>query len=93
MLAVKAVQVSYQPSREATEPEEVVCLLETFRNMVNCCIKIGLEKKITSRFRLSNEVYHRLKEYGLHTWYNLSAIEVATSILKNYRKGELPTHK
>jgi len=55
--------------------------------MVNYCVHVGLEKNITSRFRLSNEVYHRLSEYGLHMWYSLSAIEVATAILKNYRKA------
>ena len=81
MQAVKAVQMSYQSSKD------VLGLLETFRNMVNYCVHIGLEKKITSRFKLSNEGYHELNKYGLHTWYSLSAIEVATSILKNYRKA------
>jgi len=81
MRAVKAVQLNYAPT------EETLSLLETFRDMVNCCIRIGLEKNLTSRFRLSNEVYHRLNDFGLHTWYNLSAIEVAASILKNYRKA------
>jgi len=77
--AAKAVQIPYQPS------EEILELLETFRDMVNYCIRVGL-KNITSRFKLSNEVYHRLNDYGLHTWYSLSAIEIATVILKNYRK-------
>ncbi|MBS7612084.1 IS200/IS605 family accessory protein TnpB-related protein, partial [Candidatus Bathyarchaeota archaeon] len=79
--AVKAVQIPYHPS------EEILRLLETFRDMVNYCIHVGLEKNITSRFKLSNEVYHKLNNYGLHTWYNLSVIEVATAILKNYRKA------
>lgn len=81
MRAVKTLQISYQPT------EEVLELLGTFREMVNLCIDIGLERKITSRFKLSNAVYHKLNEYGLHTWYNLSAIEVASTILKNYRKA------
>ncbi|MBS7613266.1 transposase, partial [Candidatus Bathyarchaeota archaeon] len=81
MQAVKAVQIPYHPS------EEILRLLETFRDMVNYCIHVGLEKNITSRFKLSNEVYHKLNNYGLHTWYNLSVIEVATAILKNYRKA------
>jgi len=82
MLVVKAVK---QNISEDTKTE-ISSLLETFRWMVNEAVRVGLEKNITSRFSLSNEVYHRLNEYGLHTWYNLSAIEVATSILKNYRK-------
>ena len=82
MQAVKAVQIPYQPS------EEILNLLETFRNMVNYCVQVGLKKNITSRFRLSNEVYNELNRCGLHTWYSLSAIEVATAILKNYRKAK-----
>jgi len=80
--AVRAVSIPYQP------PEDVLRLLEAFRNMVNYCIRVGLEKGITSRFRLTREVYHRLMEYGYHSWYVLSAIEVATVILKNYRKAK-----
>jgi len=80
--AVKCVSIPYQPS------EDVLRLLEAFRDMVNYCIRVGLEKGITSRFRLTREVYHRLMEYGYHSWYVLSAIEVATVILKNYRKAK-----
>ncbi|MCS4542437.1 MAG: transposase, partial [Euryarchaeota archaeon] len=88
MQAIKTVQISYQPTHE------ILNLLEASRDMVNYSIFIGLGKNITSRFKLSNEVYHKLAESGLHTWYALSAIEVATAILKNYRKairrGEKP---
>jgi len=62
MLTVKAVKQSYKPTKELED------VLETFRWMVNYCIHIGLERKITSRFRLSNEVYIDLHN-GLHTWY------------------------
>jgi len=79
---VKCVGIPYQPS------QDVLRLLETFRGMVNYCIHIGLEKGITSRFRLTRETYHRLMGYGYHSWYVLSAIEVATTILKNYRKAK-----
>ncbi|WXG42788.1 MAG: IS200/IS605 family accessory protein TnpB-related protein [Promethearchaeati archaeon SRVP18_Atabeyarchaeia-1] len=82
MRAVKAVQVPYEPT------SDVLSLLETFRSMVNCCIRVGLEKNVTSRFSLQSETYHKLGNYGLHTWYSLSAIEAATAILKNYRKAK-----
>jgi putative transposase len=78
--AVKLVQIHYQPS------SEILTLLQSFKSMVNYCIRVGLEKKITSRFGLSKEVYSTLSQNGLHTWYVLSAVEVATSILKNYRR-------
>lgn len=80
--AVKCVGIPYKPSRD------VLGLLEAFRDMVNYCIHVGLERGVTSRFRLSNEVYHDLTKSGYHTWYVLSAIEVATTILKNYRKAK-----
>ena len=47
---VKCVGIPYQPS------EDVLRLLEAFRNMVNYCIHVGLEKGITSRFRLTREL-------------------------------------
>ncbi|WXG47220.1 MAG: transposase [Candidatus Atabeyarchaeum deiterrae] len=80
MQAVKTVQIPYEPTNG------VLSLLETFRTMVNYCIRVGLEKNVTSRLRLQSETYHQLSGFGLHTWYSLSAIEVATAILKNYRK-------
>jgi putative transposase len=81
MQAVRAIQIRYEPT------SDVLALLETFKNIVNCCIRVGLEKNLTSRLRLQNEVYHELGGFGLHTWYSLSAIEVATAILKNHRKA------
>ncbi len=80
--AVKCIKVPYNPS------EGVIRLLAAFRDMVNHCIHVGLEKNITSRFMLSREVYHELMKYGYHSWYVLGAIEVATVILKNYRKAK-----
>jgi len=82
MQAVKAVQISYEPTGG------VLSLLEAFRDMVNYCIRTGLEKNVSSRFSLQNEVYHDLSSFGLHSWYSLSAVEVATGILKNYRKAK-----
>lgn len=80
MLAVKAVKQNISSS-------EVNSLLEMFRQMVNVAIRVGLEKNITSRFSLSNAVYKEFHN-GLHTWYILSAVEKACTILKNYRKAK-----
>ncbi|WXG42696.1 MAG: hypothetical protein WED04_01090 [Promethearchaeati archaeon SRVP18_Atabeyarchaeia-1] len=76
------MQISYEPR------SGVLSLLEAFRSMVNHCIRVGLEKNVTCRLRLQSETYHQLNGLGLHTWYSLSAIEVATPILKNYRKAK-----
>jgi putative transposase len=80
MQVFKAVQIPYEPTGT------VLSLLRTFKKMVNYCIHTGLEKNISSRFCLQNEVYRELGAFGLHSWYSLSAVEVATAILKNYRK-------
>jgi len=81
VLEVKAVQFKYQPT------EQIINLLKTFKDMVNEAIRIGLEKKIKSRFRLITEVYQHFKErYQLHTHYILNACEVAFSIIKKHKK-------
>jgi hypothetical protein len=82
MQAVKAVLIPYEST------SRVLSLLESFKTMVNLCIQTGLEKNLTSRFNLQGEVYHQLGAFGLHSWYTLSAVEVATAILKNYRKAK-----
>lgn len=80
--AVKCIKIPYYPS------EDVLNLLNDFRDMVNYCIRIGSEKNISSRFKLQNEAYYELKKSGYHSWYVLSAVEVATVILKNYRRNK-----
>jgi putative transposase len=79
--AVKTVKQNYQAPKEILLP-----LLEEFRAMINEAIRIGIEKSISSKFKLSNEVYHSFVNNRLHTWYRLSAIEIASSLLKNYRR-------
>jgi hypothetical protein len=78
---VKTAKIPY----EATS--NVFILLKTFRDMVNY-IRVGLEKNISSRLKLSKEVYPYLSGLGFYTWYSLSAVEIAASILKNNRKAK-----
>src|SRR2546427_4636320 len=51
--------------------------------MCNDAIRIALKEKPRSRFTLIEIAYPRLKEYGLHTHYILSACEVAYSVYRN----------
>jgi len=77
--AYKAVTVPFKPPVE---------LLRDFRDMINYCIQAGLRHGATSRFKLTRLVYRELSSrYPWHSWYALSAIEVACAILKNYRKA------
>lgn len=47
-------------------------------------------KRVGSRFKLIELVYPRLKEYGLHTHYILSACEVAYSAYRNKNRKHTP---
>jgi hypothetical protein len=78
MQAFRVVQIPYEPTGA------VLILLESFRGMVNYCISVGLQKNLSSRFKIQDETYRHLAESGLHSWYILSAVETATAILKNY---------
>jgi len=74
---VKAIQFRYVAS------DDLASLFEEFRLMCNDAIRIALKEKPRSRFTLIEMAYPRLKEYGLHTHYILSACEVAYSVYRN----------
>src|SRR3989441_9960971 len=58
--------------------------------MCNDAIRIALKEKPRSRFTLIEMAYPRLKEYGLHTHYILSACEVAYSVYRNKGRKSVP---
>jgi putative transposase len=60
--------------------------METFRRMVNECIRIGLDCNKTSMKALCKLCYPRLKGFAVDSRYRLCAISRAAGILKNYRK-------
>ncbi len=82
MLAFKAVQQNYTPNNE------LLRLLEQFRQMVNDSIRIGLTENVTSLKSLSLKAYRQLERYDAMSYYKLCAISKAAGILKNYRKTE-----
>jgi putative transposase len=81
---VKAIRFQYEAS------EELSSLFEEFRLMCNDAIRIALNESPRSRFRLIELAYPRLKEYGLHTHYILSACEVAYSVYKDKKRTSTP---
>ena len=81
MRVIKSVKQNYEPS------QELLVLLEDFRKMVNDCVRLGLDKNITSLKALSCETYHALSKYNVPSYYRLTAISKATGILRNYRKA------
>jgi putative transposase len=58
--------------------------------MCNDAIRIALNHKPRNRLKLTELAYTRLKEYGLHTHYILSACEVAYSVFKNAKRRADP---
>src|SRR2546427_4134219 len=84
MRPVKAVQFRYIAS------DELASLFENFRLMCNDAIRIALKERPRSRFALIEMAYPRLKEYGLHTHFILSACEVAYSVYRNKDRKSRP---
>src|SRR5947199_10009743 len=88
MRPVKAIQFRYVAS------DELASLFEDFRLMCNDAIRIALKERPRSRFTLIEMAYPRLKEYGLHSHYILSACEVAYSVYRNKdRKSDTYTER
>ncbi|HVC27451.1 MAG TPA: transposase [Nitrososphaerales archaeon] len=91
MLATKSIGFRYDSS------DELSSLMEDFRLMCNDAIRIALDyekenggERVRNRFKLIKLAYLRLKEYGLHSHYILSACEVAYSAYRNKSRKSRP---
>jgi putative transposase len=68
-------------------PSELLWLLKEFRLMVNKIIRIGIQRNISSKFKLREAVYDDFREeHSVYAGHIMPACTVAGSILKNYRK-------
>lgn len=79
--AIKSVWQDFTPD------ETILKMMETFRYMVNHCIRIGLENDSTTLKRLSNLAYHELRQYDILSYYKLHAISKAAGILSNRKQS------
>jgi putative transposase len=61
--------------------------MEIFRQMVNHCIRIGLENEASTLKRLSSLSYSQLAEYEVISYYKLHAISKAAAILANRKQS------
>jgi putative transposase len=77
--AVKSIKqkISYNQDLES--------MMETFRNMTNHCIRIGIKNNCSTLKRLSMLSYHEL-DYNILSSYKLNAISQACGVLSKYRK-------
>jgi putative transposase len=62
-------------------------MMETFKEMVNHCIRIGLENNCTSMKKLSLLSYHTLNDYQIQSKYKLTAMAQAAGRLSQMKKG------
>lgn len=62
-------------------------MMETFRSMVNECVRVGIENDVSTLKRLSVLCYHKLDRYDIMSYYRLYAISHATGILANRKKS------
>ncbi len=68
--------------------------METFRDMVNHCIRIGLENNTSTLKKLSILSYPQLSDYKVMSYYKLTAISSACGRLSqmkhSIKKGKTP---
>lgn len=82
MQAIKTVKQSYIPTTEITK------FLDDFRKMTNEAIRIALNEKVTSQFSITTKAYPQLATFPYPTAYRLSACNIATGLLRNYRSAQ-----
>jgi putative transposase len=61
-------------------------MMETFKDMINHCIRIGLENNCSTMKKLSQLTYHTLKDYQIQSYYKLTAISQAAGRLAQRKK-------
>jgi len=57
--------------------------METFRLMVNECVRIGLMNSVSTRIKLTKLCYQELARYDVYSVYKICAISHAAGILAN----------
>ena len=80
-MPVKSIKQKYNPSPEL-EP-----MMETFREMVNHCIKIGLENNISTLKKLSLLSYNKLSDCKIMSYYKLTVISQACGRLSQMKRS------
>ena len=87
-MPIKAIRQNYLPNSEQLQ------MMEIFRQMVNHCIRIGLENNCSTLKKLSLLSYHQLKDYHIQSKYKLTAISQACGRLslmkREIKKGKKP---
>jgi len=79
-MAIKSIKQNFSPN------QDLQLLMETFKDMVNHCIRIGLENNCSTLKKLSLLAYHELNQYNISSSYKLNAISQACGRLSQMKK-------
>jgi putative transposase len=79
-MPVKSIKQRQPPNSDQIK------MMEIFKDMVNNCIRIGLENDCSTLKKLSLLSYHQLKEYPIQSKYKLNAISQAAGRLAQMKK-------
>jgi len=81
---VKVIKCVWQYHNKKDELDPV---FDYFRYCANEAIRIGIEKNLTSKFKLHYQLYHKLRlDSQFHSKYVYGALECAAARLKQYKK-------
>src|SRR5438445_5681196 len=81
MYAYKSIRQDLYPN------QELLTMMETFREMVNHCIRIGLENNVSTLKKLSLLSYNDLGGYNTMSYYKLTAISQASARLSQMKRS------
>jgi putative transposase len=79
-MPLKTIRQNHTPTPEQLQ------LMEIFKDMVNHCIRIGLEYNCSTMKKLSSLSYQKLKDYQIQSYYKLTAISQAAGRLAQMKK-------
>lgn len=87
-MAVKSIKQNY------TFSDDITSMMETFKEMVNFCITIGLQENISTLKKFSSLYYKDLSHFDIQSKYKLTAMSQAMGILaqrkRDIKKGKTP---
>jgi putative transposase len=85
-MAVKSIKQNY------VFPDDIVSLMKIFKEMINFCIKIGLQENISTLKKFSSLHYKDLSQFEIQSKYKLTAMSQAMGRLaqskKDMKKGK-----
>ncbi|MEM3064755.1 MAG: transposase [Candidatus Nitrosotenuis sp.] len=80
MSVIKSIKQNFTPNSEQLQ------MMDTFKDMVNRCIRIGLDNNVSTMKKLSMLSYHQLENYPILSYYKLTAISQAAGRLAQMKK-------